>query len=1506
MKQNLKRLMSFLLSLTMAFGVMATPAFATGTEAEANAAADEAQADTSAEQSSDLPSTFSLVTFQADEDVEVDEDDPVIATVMDELDQIKVLNDEGESVPLTEEQQENVLGLYAQFKQQWEANADLLGVQMPFYLQYNDDKDDLGALGEMLVLAGVSVDAVRSGDYSYNDLTGMLMNFYYGDMYGLKYYGDTIRTLRNEALRAVEESGAQTDYQKLLVLNDWLATVDSFDMSYIMNSGREEPTMQAEDPQPHEHYEDLCNAMKDVYQPIIEQQFYDQVYAGIVAELRQQYYEGAIKQIVYEQAYQKALASAADPENPTDEEKATAETAAQAEADEYMTKNAEAIAEDAPGFVKANFGEDAAAQIAQGADAFIKTAEEEGVEVDPENAPGYTMTVEELTQQQLDSDEPVDLDGDGTPETTFQDAIPIYTEQAAAGMATGILGYWEGSHIGALAEGKSVCLGYSEAYAYLVQCLYPEIYLKEGATDIDDASNWKTAKDLYYDENGNLDIDQNYAVDLVRITYEADVTMYGEEQPEFNSDHFWNAVKVDGQWYYTDPCYNDVYSEVMMRDRVEIAGYINHLYFMFSHDSAAMMYDGYYSALKTLYADAAVDKTYEDSWFSRAKSNVYSDGSSYYYVYDSTDLISLLEKYNDSQGSQEDMTELMSEVARYKLVKHDITGDDTGDGDTDYTALIEFNYSEDDEEELGVARVYNPETGEMEENELLTALYAQHTEMTEVYPSIYITTALSGGKLYFNLSNCILSYTLSDGSVAVVKEYGEVYGTRDKTNAFGGMSFSLSEDSGDMKFENHPIAGICLDGSDLIVSIATNLAYISGKDGYDTGSGSTPYRNTANNNNYTADNEDNGYGYEFEESNYNPDYSNFDTGYDSSIMEQFGYSKEINDNDEFMWVANLVGNVSISSLSAIEDYEVKTCDHHYVHFDETYFTKDDDGNWNTGDCYVCVECGKSVEEPTEPNPDANWSQTGTSYEEQKEQYEIDKAEYDAVVEAAGHTYVPENAEWSEDYSSVTFSGDMACSEDCAEKKDQLDCLLQDDTISVTLSEPFTATSENITSEITGTCDEGTTVIYTATGKTTEGYKYVVTTSVKNEPGEHTYEAAFTWTPTTDEEGNVTGYSAATADVTCVVCGEKHEGVEATISMESREAACTVTGADVYTATATVDGETFTDTQEIKTAEALGHDYAATFTWADDLSSATADITCQREGCGDTHGDVAATVTSEVTKEATCAEEGVTTYTATATLTDAEGNAIYTATDSKDVAIPKNENHVWDEGKITKQPTRAGNPEKTVPGEKTYTCTICGATKTEDYYKPVGEIFTDVPASEWYHPYVQYAYDNGLMNGTSATTFEPRSSLSRAMVVQILYSNAGKPDVSGYTSKFSDVQDSSAWYYNAVVWAANQEVPVVSGYEDGTFRPNRNVTRQELAVILYADAGKPAVEGSLSSFADAGSVADYAVNAMIWATQVGVMSGSNENGTLYLNPTKNTTRAEAATMFKAYVELDAEA
>lgn len=1276
MNQKFKRILSLFLSLLM--GMSALPAYAapeqaadqsstTSQTAETNTETNKTAAKQKISASGSITVGDEQVPFSMDEsdinaamvadnseDTTVDTSDPAVKSVKKELKNIRVKSTKAdgteEKKKLTAEQQKQVLGMFQNYQDNWKENADVLGAQLPFYMQHNDKGEDgLGVLGEMLILANKTVDDVRNGNYSYDDLTGTIMTFMYGDQLGVKYYGDTVRSKRDDAIKAVKASGAKTEYQKLLVLNDWLTSQDTFDMSYIMNMGKDTPTMAAEDPKDPDHYKDVYNVVYSAYEKQITDQFHDQIYAGVEAGLRQKFYENAIRQAVYTQA----LDGKTD-ETATEKEKADANE----QADAYMKDNEKDISKDPEGFIKENFKENAQAMI-DGVEASLEDAEKNGVDV---KGDGNKVTFEQITQNSMANDAIVDLNQDGTNETTANDAIPIYTEQAAKQLAPAIINYWESNQFGALALGKSVCLGYSKTYAYLIQCMHPEIYGKNGAsTDMSEADNWKEAKNLYtFSSDGKkVNTDGNYSVDLVRITFKANVTMYGETQPDFNSDHFWNAVKVDGKWYYVDPCYTDCYSEVMTRDRVETDGYINHMYFMFSDTTARKLYDGYFQELNTAYKDIATDKTYEDAWFARAKSDVSSDGTNMYYVYDSTNLIKRL---NDSK---QDQTTTSKEDTKYKLVSHPITDTDSGDGDTDYTTLIDFTYKPNSDKDDTVVQVYNPETEKMETNDMLTELYAKHAEQADIYPSIAITCAQYEGKLYFNLSNYILSYDLTSGKVATVKKYDTVYGKRDKTNAFGGMSFALvnSADGADFTFRDHPIAGISLksDGK-LYVSVATNLAYISGKD--DVSNRTKPTDST----DYTIDSKDNGYGYEFEESNYNPDYNSYiNDKYSDSMMEQFGYTREINDNDEFMWVANLRGTEAMSSIAGESvEYKKETCDHHYIHFDETYFTKkkDSDGNktdeWNTGESYVCTVCGKSVEEPTEPKK--NRMGSNSDYEKKKEQYDKDKAEYDEVVKNAGHTYTAKGPKWTENDDgtySVTFDT-LVCSSVCEKEKNQRDCLVNDDTITIKLNNnPVTAQAEITKTEGACTDEGGVKVTYTATGEA-EGHKYTVSNVVETGKGEHTLKSEFKWTKLKDG-----GYSA-TVSAKCEVCGAEEKDVQAEVTSVTKDATCTEDAQITYTAKATCLGQELTETKaaEVQEGTALGHKYKGEIKWSEDFKSADATFTC--ETCKDVQ-----TVKADVTKkigDATCTTGGKVTYTAKAELKDKDGKVLATATESKTVDV----------------------------------------------------------------------------------------------------------------------------------------------------------------------------------------------------------------------------------------------
>ena len=1251
------------------------------------------------------------VAEQLTKDVEIDESDPSIQSLREALENIEIvggeegMEDENSDVnaiaaysdeetettekkKLSEDQINTVVGMYQQYLNQWSANANVLGVQNPFFLDFNDDKDGLGILGEMLALDGATVDQVRNGEYSYDDLTGMIFTFTYGDKLGIKYYGTDVQNARKDALAAVEASGAQTKAQKLLVLNDWLAHENTFDMSYIMNSGKEtedDKPMIAKDPQPQEHEKEVNTEIYNVYEPQIKQNFHDQIFAGIEDNLRVQFYEKAIQNAVYKQALGK------DESEATDEEK----QAAQEQAEAYLTANKDAIDADPDGYARSNFGDDTADQLKEQADAFIKDAEENGVEVDPENAPGYKMTVEELTQQQLKSDDPaLDLNNDGEKDTSFKDAIPIYAQQAADGMTTGVINYWEGSQFGAFGMGTSVCLGYSKAYTYLVQCLDKDIYLidpekgydskttvtADDGTTSEVCDNWKTAKELYYTD-GKLDTTKNYTVDLVRISFQSDVTMYGEEQEGFASDHYWNAVKVGETWYYIDPCYADVYTEVMSRDRVETDGDMNHAFFLFSETSTESLYSGNYSDIRSLYKDVATDKTYETAWMARAASNVYYADGYAYYMYDSTDLFSRT-SMNQNQKSTE-----------YKIVRHKLTSDDTQDGDSDYETLINFTDKENSDDDDTFVSVLKD--GKMEKNDLLTKLYAQFVEEQSVYPSIGLTAAMyTDGKIYFNVSNDIVSYDPADGTVAVVKEYNTVSAKRDTTKLFGGMAFTTtSEDNADFTVTNHPIAGLTVKGDDLVVSIGTNFAFISGK--------SDILDHTS-------------YGYEFEETDYNPTYTNY-----KKYQQIMGAQN--NDNDEFMWSANFVDTVDLKTLTGTShNYETvsvpATCgrdafteercsdcglikdgtrvekentahEHHYIKFHEVYYTKTN-GVKNEADNYVCPECGACITEPVKSN-----------YEQANSTYEKRKAIWDAAIknEAEGHTYVPTDAKWSDDHSTVTFQT-LKC-ESCADKIDKLDCLLSSDdnatnkanrdSINKTLDKAVTVDAKLVSS--TGTCDKGVTNVYKAAGTTEDGVKYLVSEEVSNEAGQHTYgNVEFNWDAAAikDADGNITGYSTeqkegaavTVGELKCTVCGAVEENATVTVKKDSEKSVaptCTEAGKDVYVATVTAkdkDDKEVTiaeDTKEVE-VKALGHDWKdeATFNWTkgdNNTYKATATFTCDRDN---SHTETVDATVTEKSDGATCTEAGKITYTAKVTFNGKE----YEESKTEDVAAL---GHVWE-------------------------------------------------------------------------------------------------------------------------------------------------------------------------------------------------------------------------------------
>ena len=173
-------------------------------------------------------------------------------------------------------------------------------------------------------------------------------------------------------------------------------------------------------------------------------------------------------------------------------------------------------------------------------------------------------------------------------------------------------------------------------------------------------------------------------------------------------------------------------------------------------------------------------------------------------------------------------------------------------------------------------------------------------------------------------------------------------------------------------------------------------------------------------------------------------------------------------------------------------------------------------------------------------------------------------------------------------------------------------------------------------------------------------------------------------------------------------------------------------------------------------------------------------------------------------------------------------------------------------------------------------------------------YRDVDTSAWYHEAVDYVLVNGLMSGYGNGVFGPNDHLSRAQLCQILYNKEGRPAVTG-SSVFTDVAG-TAWYADAVIWANTNGV--VGGYGGGLFGPDDPITREQLAAILWRYAGSPESSHSLDAFTDAGQISDWAMDAMRWANENGVLNG---DGSGHLIPRGNATRAHVAQMIQNFLE-----
>ena len=328
--------------------------------------------------------------------------------------------------------------------------------------------------------------------------------------------------------------------------------------------------------------------------------------------------------------------------------------------------------------------------------------------------------------------------------------------------------------------------------------------------------------------------------------------------------------------------------------------------------------------------------------------------------------------------------------------------------------------------------------------------------------------------------------------------------------------------------------------------------------------------------------------------------------------------------------------------------------------------------------------------------------------------------------------------------------------------------------------------------------------------------------------------------------------------------------------------CTEKGYTTHTCSC---GDSYVDTY----VDALGHawDNGKVTKEPTETETGVKTFTCTR--CGETKTEVIPALSHEhsykaVVTDPTCTAKGYTTHTCACgdsyvdTYVDALG-------------------HAWDNGTVTKPATA------TEAGIKTYTCTRCGETKTETI--PAGGCpsagFTDVPGEDnWAHAGIDYCVANGLMSGVGDNLFAPKMTTTRAQIVQILYNLEGEPNVSG-TMPFTDLTQN--WYKDAVLWA--YQTGVVSGTSATTFAPDLPVTREQIAVILMGYAEKVLgvtrtwTPADLSTFPDAGSVSGWAKDALADAVALGLISGASNGGQTYLEPQGSATREQVATILMEF-------
>lgn len=508
----------------------------------------------------------------------------------------------------------------------------------------------------------------------------------------------------------------------------------------------------------------------------------------------------------------------------------------------------------------------------------------------------------------------------------------------------------------------AICLGYTAAYTYLIQNMHPEVYK---TTDANGKSVWKTPKQV-----GDDDLVDFVQAKFYADTAETSVAGDGFGGGAFNNVHYMNAVRLknapnasDGEWFYTDVCYDDIYIECMAQYRGEAQGSIYHTYFLMSPQSIAALYekgksidyidslyDGYtyqvvtdkdgnivpsenidsgksyydkthpkYKKVETS-AEKMNDNTcYEDSWFSGAVSRVYydKDTASWYYVDGGKTMASQRQSVENSDDNSQ-MKNMMDKIDKEaythsnrvnvensdKLKSRSITEKDYWEDNSNNNNPMGNSFSK--KEDPYAKTLFDYGTGKFTNTEapVLEAEAKQDFAFTEQYPCLTHSIGLYDGKIYFNLANRIYTYDIKTNSVALFKEYNEVSYVADG-RAFKATGFTVSDsnDATVLKKTPKPIASL---------EIYDDYDFSQGGGAYEFSNSGATFKaenlksyptlvvNIATDLSFSYP--DTANGYVTEAVNYNPDY------------QRQVSSDNANKNGEFLWCANIRDTAKMDDL----------------------------------------------------------------------------------------------------------------------------------------------------------------------------------------------------------------------------------------------------------------------------------------------------------------------------------------------------------------------------------------------------------------------------------------------------------------------------------------------------------------------------------------------------------------------------------------------------------------